>query len=139
MKLRNKKTGEIIDLEQWRLEYYRDSGCITITNDRNQNEQYCYETFAGMKEDWSDCMNLEPLIENRKIRKAVRAWAEANDYGDDEEYQFEDFHTGWHSWSLEHHQNGDDNEIHFNGGIDFKRVTHQSYYTIDELCGEEEK
>jgi len=80
----------------------------------------------------------EPLIKDEKIRKAVRAWAEANDYGKDEEYQYEDFSTGWKSWSLEHHQNGDDNEIHFNGGIDFRKMNHQGYYTIAELCGEEE-
>lgn len=81
----------------------------------------------------------KPLIKNEKIRKAVKAWAEANDYGKDEEYQYEDFSTGWKSWSLEHHQNGDDNEIHFNGGIDFRKMNHQGYYTIDELCGEEEE
>ena len=80
----------------------------------------------------------EPLIKDEKIRKAVRAWAEANGYGKDEVYEFEDFSTGWKSWSLEHKVNGDDNEIHFNGGIDFDKVEHQGYYTIDELCGEEE-
>ena len=79
----------------------------------------------------------EPLIKDEKVRKAVRAWAEANGYGKDEVYEFEDFSTGWKSWSLEHKVNGDDNEIHFNGGIDFDKVEHQGYYTIDELCGEE--
>ena len=80
----------------------------------------------------------EPLIKDEKVRKAVRAWAEANGYGKDEIYEFEDFSTGWKSWSLEHKVNGDENEIHFNGGIDFDKVEHQGYYTIDELCGEEE-
>jgi hypothetical protein len=83
-------------------------------------------------------VHFEPLIKDEKVRKAVRAWAEANGYGKDEVYEFEDFSTGWKSWSLEHKVNGDDNEIHFNGGIDFDKVEHQGYYTIDELCGEEE-
>ena len=96
------------------------------------------ETIGMIRRVWEEHEPKEPLIKDEKIRKAVRAWAEANDYGEDEEYQFEDFSTGWKSWSLEHKGNGDDNEIHFNGGIDFERVTHQSYYTIDELCGEEE-
>lgn len=77
MLLRNKKTGEIIDLEQWRFEYYKGSGCITITNDKNQNEQFCYGEFADMKNDWEDYAPKEPLIKDEKIRKAVRAWAEA--------------------------------------------------------------
>ena len=78
----------------------------------------------------------EPLIKDEKIRKAIRAWAEANSYGKDDIYEFNDFSTGWKSWSLEHKGNGDDNEIHFNGGIDFDKVEHQGYYTIEELCGE---
>lgn len=79
MKLRNKRTGEIIDLEQWRLEYYKDSGCITITNDKNQNEQFCYGVFADLKDDWQDYIDPYPLIKDEKVRKAVRAWAEIND------------------------------------------------------------
>lgn len=74
MKLRNKKTGEIIDLEQWRFEYYEGSGCIAITNDKNQNEEFCYDTFADMKDEWEDYKPKEPLIKDEKIRKAVRAW-----------------------------------------------------------------
>lgn len=81
----------------------------------------------------------EPLIKDKKIRKAVRAWAEANDYGSEDIYEFEDFSTGWKSWSLEHKGNGDDNEIHFNGGIDFDKMNHQGYYTIAELCGDSEE
>lgn len=85
------------------------------------------------------CKPAEPLIKDEKIRKAVRAWAEANDYGEEDNYEFCDYSTGWKGWSLEHKGNSDDNEIHFNGGIDFDRVTHRSLYAIKELCGEEEE
>ena len=137
MKLRNKKTGEIDDflfeVITDRIDFYRRVGTTETKN------IWRYNSLAELNEEWEDYAPKEPLIKDEKIRKAVRAWAEANDYGKDEEYQYEDFSTGWKSWSLEHHQNGDDNEIHFNGGIDFRKMNHQGYYTIAELCGEEEE
>ena len=135
MKLRNVISNEICDAEA------REDGIYIKANWSGEEEslkwfRYDLETLAR---GWDYYVEpKEPLIKDKKIRKAVRAWAEANDYGKDEEYQYVDFSTGWKSWSLEHHQNGDDNEIHFNGGIDFRKMNHQGYYTIAELCGEEE-
>ena len=126
MKLRNKKTGEIIDLEQWRLEYYKSSGCITITNDKNQNEQFCYGAFADMKDEWED---VEPLIKDEKIRKAVRAWAEANGLNAQPIY-----------FSAEYNRFCDAPD--FSIAIDFYREVkggpHDGYsYYLGELCGED--
>lgn len=81
-------------------------------------------------------MKEYPLIKDEKIRKAVLAWMEANEYSEDEVFTFNDFHTGWKSWSLEHR--GDDNEIHFNGKIDFEKIEHQGIYDISDLFGGEE-
>ena len=126
MKLRNKKTGEITE------------GAVWIET-RLHTKPFDCSSIADLVEFWEDYKPAEPLIKDEKIRKAVRAWAEANDYGSEEIYEFVDFSTGWKSWSLDHKGNGDDNEIHFNGGIDFDKVEHQGYYTIEELCGEEEE
>ena len=128
-KLRNKKTGEIGEIRYENHALYIDT---------DEGFTYWIRTLAKLDEEWEDYNPDEPLIEHEIVRKAVRAWAEANDYGKDEEYQYEDFSIGCKSWALEHHQNGDDNEIHFNGGIDFRKMNHQGYYTITELCGEEE-
>lgn len=136
-KLRNKKTGDVGDL-LGSCDSVPFIGIMVDYHDGNP-VRYEYDSLAELNAEWEDYKPAEPLIKDEKIRKAVRAWAEANDYGDDEEYQFEDFSTGWKSWSLEHKGNGDDNEIHFNGGIDFEKMNHQGYYTITELCGEEEK
>ena len=127
MKLRNKRTGQegnfIINKDHFEctdLEYVPE-----------------YRSLAELNAEWKDYKPAEPLIKDEKIRKAVRAWAEANDYGNDEVYEFEDFWTSWRSWSLEHR--GDDNEIHFNGGIDFDKMNRRGTYTITELCGEEDE
>ena len=130
MKLKNKKTGEIVELKLIQVnDKYLEDHEVDLLN----GEKLTLKSLADSFDDVKD-----PIIKDEKIRKAVRAWAEANGYGKDEVYEFEDFSTGWKSWSLEHKVNGDDNEIHFNGGIDFDKVEHQGYYTIDELCGEEE-
>lgn len=89
----------------------------------------------------AEIREAEPLIKDDKIRKAVRAWAEANSYGKDEKYEFNGFEdASWKSWSLINYGNGsNNNEIEFNDGVDFKRAEDGSYYTIAELCGEEEE
>lgn len=84
MRLRNKKTGEIVDVESlghanslkekygyqvtlsWRTEYENLSQCKE------------YNSLAELNNDWEDYKPAEPLIKDEKVRKAVRAWAEAN-------------------------------------------------------------
>ena len=69
----------------------------------------------------------EPLIKDKKIRKAVRAWAEANDIT-----EINVASNGYELWG-----GIDDWCIHF-GGNPFKDIKSLKY-TIDELCGEEEE
>lgn len=68
----------------------------------------------------------EPLIKDEKIRKAVRAWAEANDIT-----EINVSSSGYELWG-----GIDDWCIHF-GGNPFKNIKPLKY-TIDELCGEDE-
>ena len=68
MKLRNKKTGEIIECPMIRVSI----GVCDLMH---------YEfpdSLAELNEEWEDYKPAEPLIKDEKIRKAVRAWAEAN-------------------------------------------------------------
>jgi hypothetical protein len=58
MKLRNKKTGEIVD--GWAFVPAK------------------YNSLAELNEEWEDYKPAEPLIKDEKIRKAVRAWADMN-------------------------------------------------------------
>ena len=73
----------------------------------------------------------EPLIKDEKIRKAVRAWAEANDIT-----EINVASNGYELWG------GDDDWcIHFSGDgfvNPFEHIKPQQY-TIEELCGEDEE
>ena len=80
MKLRNKKTGEICELghirQAWREE--KDGGMGYMFLKADDNNGIIYSSLAEMTDEWEDYKPAEPLIKDEKIRKAVRAWAEAN-------------------------------------------------------------
>ena len=113
MKLRNKRTGEILDIDfiyPDTAEYFRPG--------------YKLKDFT---KEWEDYKPAEPLIKDEKIRKAVRAWAEAEYipleatvYYNSEEYSF-----GYYRTMIEFSQSIE--------GLEEKE------YDITELCGEEEE
>ena len=123
MKLRNKKTGEIVEREEFILiKHIEGIG-------EWKDEKYC--SLAELNEEWEDCTPAEPLIKDEKIRKAVRAWAEAVDADSAfvEKYAYD----------------GDQfvisdelAEIHFRIKTP-KEIKSYKRYTIAELCGEEEE
>ena len=67
MKLRNKITGDVTKIDHISIPYrHNNSPCSSwITS------------IAQLNEEWEDYEPSEPLIKDEKIRKAVRAWAEA--------------------------------------------------------------
>lgn len=66
MKLRNKKTGRVVNFRH-----------IAFDEPKDDRENYRYSSLAQFNEEWEDYKSAEPLIEDEKIRKAVKAWAEA--------------------------------------------------------------
>ena len=78
--------------------------------------------------DWFEEIE-EPLIKDEKIRKAVRAWAEANNFLDEIEVHSL---TAGTRFSIGHY------DIEFLGYFIYDLESNKTY-TIDELCGEEEE
>ena len=131
MKLRNKKTGEICELghirQAWREE--KDGGMGYMLLKANDNNGIIYNSLAEMMDEWEDYKPAEPLIKDEKIRKAVRAWAEANDVEKvdywDSDYEFQGMQSGS---SINFEDNPIETEDRYGN----------DEYTITELCGEEE-
>lgn len=71
MKLRNKETGEIIE-----------NACIGVFRHQSSGDCERVDTEARSLEKvlevWEDYKSDEPLIKDKRTRKAVRAWAEVN-------------------------------------------------------------
>lgn len=111
MKLRNKKTGDV--------------GICNLRIVHSMEAPLLYHSLAEVNRDWEDYETKEPLIKDEKIRKAVRAWAEANNVI-----------KVWHEGS----------SVGFCDGavsIKFHELCWEEIpkgeYNITELCGEEEE
>lgn len=123
MKLRNKKTGEIKKM-------WKDNICLSFS-DCNK----VYYSLAELNSEWEDYAPKEPLIKDEKIRKAVRAWAEANIRD-----LFRVINEHFNCCKIIGYTDGGNascNKIEFDTTI--KGADKNYYYTIDELCGEEEE
>ena len=126
MKLINKSTGEIgklhCDMNVSPAKY----GVFEDTDIRGHYWEY--DSLAELNAEWEDYEPKEPLIKDEKVRKAVRAWAEALD---ENTIIFDKFSQGFSF--------GDGNvfsAINFDGYV-FDLLDGKKY-TIDELCGEGE-
>ena len=125
MKLRNKNTGEIGKLHCDMNVNPTKYGVFEDTDIRGNYWEY--DSLAELNDEWEDYKPKEPLIKDEKIRKAIRAWAEANDIT-----EINVASSGYELWG-----GIDDWCIHF-GGNPFKDIKPLKY-TIAELCGEEEE
>lgn len=138
MKLRNKKTGDIVnamfyapmanyDLILWKDKL--DPSCHEI---RLGN----YKALAELNEEWEDYNPAEPLIKDEKIRKAVREWAEANNLSGASTYKtWSDAHY-WYIRAFDDSEKAIDLDI---WGELPRELVDCKYYTIAELCGEEKE
>ena len=124
MRLRNKKTGAIVEpLSSGPIDLY----FYLNKYEENEVDRKTYQSLAELNSEWEDYKPAEPLIKDEKIRKAVRAWAEANDIT-----EINVASSGYELWG-----GIADWCIHF-GGNPFKDIKPLKY-TIDELCGEDEE
>ena len=137
MKLRNKKTGKIVDVESLgHAESLKKNGYqVTLswaTEYENLAQCKDYNSLAELNEDWEDVGGTNatnmPLIKDEKIRKAVRAWAEACGLSSVEVYLsfFDRFLTFKSGVKVISFQVETPKELKFG-----------EKYTITELCGED--
>ena len=118
MKLRNKKTGDVV---------YVDFQ-IPLSNNDKVLGAYSVTSLKELNECFEDYTPQEPLIKDEKIRKAVRAWADALDIEYIHVFHDEDIKCIFRS-------EFSDLEIQFDGS--FEEQIKGRTYTITELCGEE--
>lgn len=131
MLLRNKKTGDVIDLDIASIK--AQFGGISVIPEpvKLGGDEYVYHSLAELNDEWEYYEPKEPLIKDEKIRKAVRAWAEANEIS---QAQFDRYTSGFSASDAGHNLLS---MISFDGFV-FMFVDGE-YYTIDELCGKEEE
>ena len=134
MKLRNKKTGEVFDAIVREKSNGDGEYSIIVCNLRALRSARSvssilgeYGTLAEINEEWEDYKPKEPLIKDPKIRKAVRAWAEANNLSE----VFCNI-----PYLIEGHMG--EARMKFEKTV-FNNLQMGRRYSIEELCGEEEE
>ena len=130
MKLRNKKTGEIIE-------------CSISLNQWSEDDQEWYlfgnyESIDELKDEWEDYEPVEPLIKGKnhperaeKARKTLKMWADANGFKK----------VSYHVDSYVSVFYNECNPAECATQIDFGWIMEglkPGTYGITELCGEEE-
>ena len=123
MKLRNKRTGEIVEYDSFGFRRGLSNGWEDFIPNA--------DSLTELNEEWEDYEPKEPLIKDENIRKAVRAWSEVNSivkvvYSET---------TSGSVCSLED-KGGDYYCMELVGCI--PTLKDCETYTIAELCGEEE-
>lgn len=121
MKLRNKKTGEIVEYDKVGFRKGLSDGWKDFVPNA--------ESLAELNEEWEDYKPAEPLIKDEKIRKAVRAWAEANDIEDGITYLGDGEFRSYLNTTIDFAILVDEHR--------FDLLKKSEEYTITELCGEE--
>lgn len=131
MKLRNKKTGGIGELIQYADFAYDKKGEFYIKINGDYEEYY--NSFQQMLDaGWEVYRQpTKPLIKDEKIRKAVRAWAEAIDENDN---LIVSYSMKYHYCCIYADNRGSTALIVFNKKLEIE----EGSYTITELCGEED-
>lgn len=126
MRLRNKKTGEIVERSSIVTLRYKISSSSSSLVEAEE-----FGSIEQLNEEWEDYEPKEPLIKDEKIRKAVRVWLEychvqlVNHYLCDGNSCFTFTDEGGNDCSL---------DFTFRIG----NLESNTDYTITELCGEEE-
>lgn len=139
MRLRNKKTGEIVTIGKELGDDFDGVGLMLWVDHVEGSELDDYKIYGSideLNEEWEDYKPTEPLIEDEKVRKFVRDWAE---------------HWGIGKVVIRFIDNNRIDLIGFPGStgtgreIDIQRtavrneITCSKRYTITELCGEEKE
>ena len=79
MRLRNKKTGEVFEsFKRGPIDLYFYPNEHKVGDDI---ERKTYQSLSELNDEWEDYEPKDPLIKDEEVRKAVRAWAEANGIG----------------------------------------------------------
>lgn len=131
MRLRNKKTGEIVERSNIVTLRYKISSCSSSLVEAEE-----YSSIRQLNEEWEDYEPAEPLIKDKKIREAVRAWAEANGLNYANCYESE---HAWYLRAFNSREQGIDIDIEFWGYQLPKELKDCETHTITELCGEEKE
>lgn len=127
MKLRNKKTGEIVE--------YDRIGFRKGLSDGWKDFVPKAESIAEFNEEWEDYKLAEPLIKDEKIRKLFKEWATLfEEHIKIKYYVYNDFVV----FRLCREKGTPEPRLDISIGYELVNLREGYEYYFEELCGEEE-
>lgn len=134
IKLRNRKTGEVIDLNKGLImDSMGGREIILQSTGTTYGKTYRYHSLADLNAEWEDYKPKEPYIKDESIRKAVKVWFDTNNFG----CRVLQYYKDGYSRSHFVHAKGNTMKIFFREEIG--NLKDGGFYDIDELCGEEDE
>lgn len=128
MKLRNKKTGEVVNAVNMTV----STPCEPVLGYEASDQIGEYASLAELNEEWEDYIPDKPLIEDEAKRSVFKAWAEI--LGRDLEkadFKYDAERNSFNCYVA-------DSTIEFANGDGINCVDRE-IYTFRALCGEEEE
>lgn len=136
MKLRNKKTGEIV--EPTSVEWVADDEItFAYTTADDCGKALSYHSLAEFNEEWEDCELTVPKISDAEWRCIVRKWYKLNDLKGLIRIQFDAKNYRIIGWREGEDFDGQEIDIPLN--VLDKSIGRMDKYSIDDLCGEEKE
>ncbi len=130
MKLRNVITKEIWNIPEWRTPAVQEGDICFFAELNGDGKLFSYKSLDELNKEWQDYKPKEPLIKDKKIRKAVRAWWESIPLEAADKLVLykknQDLAVGVYT-------------IYCGAIYPDDTLKTGKYYTIAELCGEEEE
>lgn len=134
MKLRNKKTGKVWDIPKMRHPTCQEDDISFFVVQGSVGKLFSYRSIAELNADWEDYKPKEPLIKDEKIRKAVRAWAEADDL---DNFRVQNQH--FNECKIIGYTAGINKASFIGFQTTIAHADNKKLYTITELCGEDKE
>jgi len=134
MRLRVKQTDKTIDVTK--IDYLEDDKTITVrfNTEDGYTDYYDFESLKELNDTLEDYEPVEPLIKDEKIRKAVRAWAEADDL---DNFRVQNQH--FNECKIIGYTAGINKASFIGFQTTIAHADNKKLYDIAELCGEEEE
>lgn len=137
MYLRSKQTGKKIEVIS--IHYLEGDPAISVLyrTEDGYLDGYAFNSLDELNSAFEDYKPVEPLIKDEKIRKAVRAWAEAGGINGCtfDEFWGALFDEFWEAFRFDNRTIGFKSK--YLCGELLEGLEDGRYYTIAELCGEE--
>lgn len=125
MKLRNKKTGEVVERTSIVTLRERRTSCSLSLVEAEE-----FSSIEQLNDEWEDYEPKEPLIKDKRVRRAVRAWAECCCIPLVKHY----LSNGLSCFIC---KDEEDNEYCLDFTFCINNLEAEHIYSIKELCGEE--